>query len=283
MPSHPTFRFAPSPTGYLHLGHAYSAILNHDEAKARGGRFVLRIEDIDQGRCRPAFEDAIHEDLTWLGLAWDGDVLRQSEHFERYEASIRQLDEAGVLYRCFRTRKELRELAGAPHGPSLPGPPTSPLPPAEEAAKLAEGVSYSWRLNASAVREKLAGRPITARFESCGEIIEEAVDMALIGDEVLARKDFPASYHLASVLDDACQGVDLVWRGEDLRDAIPLHRVLQTLFGLPAPVYRHHRLITDDSGRRLAKRDEAATLRSLRESGVSPEGIRQRLAIRSRP
>ncbi|MEE4210692.1 MAG: tRNA glutamyl-Q(34) synthetase GluQRS [Parvularcula sp.] len=279
MPNAPTLRFAPSPTGFLHLGHAYSAILNHDEARRMGGRFLLRIEDIDQTRCRPEFEEAILEDLGWLGLTWDGEVLRQSDHFERYEAAIRRLADAGFLYRCFKTRKELRELAGAPHGPASPSPPTQPLLQDEEERRLAAGESFSWRLNSEAVRTAISDRPLIYPLWTDDEPKDVVVELDQLADEVLARKDFPASYHLASVLDDAGSGVDLVWRGEDLKDAAPLHRVLQELFHLPTPTYRYHDLITDDEGRRLAKRDQAATLRHLRQEGITPEQIRQRLGI----
>jgi glutamyl-Q tRNA(Asp) synthetase len=244
-----------------------------------GGRFLLRIEDIDQTRCRPEFEEAILEDLGWLGLTWDGEVLRQSDHFERYEAAIRRLADAGFLYRCFKTRKELRELAGAPHGPASPSPPTQPLLQDEEERRLAAGESFSWRLNSEAVRTAISDRPLIYPLWTDDEPKDVVVELDQLADEVLARKDFPASYHLASVLDDAGSGVDLVWRGEDLKDAAPLHRVLQELFHLPTPTYRYHDLITDDEGRRLAKRDQAATLRHLRQEGITPEQIRQRLGI----
>lgn len=274
-----TTRFAPSPTGLLHLGHAFSAILNHDAARASGGDFRLRIEDIDRGRCRPEFEDAIFDDLSWLGLAWDGPVLRQSERFDLYREAISGLYRRGLIYRCFKTRAELSQLAAAPHGPGTGHTVTAPLTRAEEQGLLDEGRPFAWRLNAAAARREV-GKDHLPWAEALGEeTLERHADIRQVTDEVLARKDTPASYHLASVIDDAAQGVSLVYRGEDLASALPLHRLLQELLGLPAPRYRHHRLITDETGRRLAKRDRAATLRSLRDLGESPERVRRRLGL----
>ncbi|NRA28653.1 MAG: tRNA glutamyl-Q(34) synthetase GluQRS [Parvularculaceae bacterium] len=270
-------RFAPSPTGLLHKGHAYSALLNHDLARASGGRFLLRIEDTDQGRCRPEFVQAIFEDLAWLGIAWDAEPWNQSERFDVYREALETLRAKGLLYRCFKTRSELRALANAPHGPSPAPPATAPLPAAEEEALLAEGKPFAWRLDAGEVRRQLAGQSLTWTEINEDTSVTHAVDLSQLDDEVLARKDFPGSYHLASVVDDAAQGVTLVYRGEDLRGAAPLHRVLQRLLDLPEPDYRHHPLITDETGRRLAKRDLAATLRSLRDSGLSAQTVKQQL------
>jgi len=268
-------RFAPSPTGRLHLGHAFSAILNHDLAREHGGRFLLRIEDTDQGRCRPAFEQAIYDDLSWLGLDHDGEVLRQSDRFPLYAQALDQLIADDLLYRCFKTRSELRDLAGAPHGAQTKGPATAPLDPGEEKELLDEGRAFAWRLNSHRVREHFSGR--TLGWVEDGR--EKVLNPADIHDDVLARKDFPASYHLACVFDDAQQGVSLVYRGEDLIASIALHRVLQELLGLPVPDYKHHRLITDEAGRRLAKRDNDKTLETYRLSGETPASIRRQLVI----
>lgn len=273
-----TTRFAPSPTGLLHLGHAYSALLNFDHAQKSGGRFVLRIEDIDQGRCRPPFETAILRDLDWLGIKSDVDVLRQSDRFMLYQDILERLAARGLLYRCFRTRRELSAIASAPHGPQGEAPGPAPLPREEEERLLSEGAPFAWRLHMQSVRAEI-GETVSWVEIVDNEQCPRSASLSDLPDEILGRKDFPASYHLASVVDDAAQGVDLVWRGEDLRDAIPVHRVLQTLLGLPAPFYRHHRLITDETGRRLAKRDHDATLAEMREHGVTPAGIRQRLGL----
>ncbi|GGY53020.1 tRNA glutamyl-Q(34) synthetase GluQRS [Parvularcula lutaonensis] len=284
MPQETVTRFAPSPTGYLHLGHAYSLFLNHDSARKFGGVFRLRIEDIDQGRSRPEFEQAIFDDLKWLGVSWDGPVVRQSERFGIYQDAVADLAARGLVYRCFKTRAELSAIASAPHGPGAKEPLTAPLPPDEEEAMLAEGKAFAWRLNIRAAMDTLGRREIGATLsDETGAAEERSFDLAALDDAVMARKDFPTSYHLASVIDDAAQGVSLVWRGEDLADALPLHRLLQELLGLPAPVYRHHRLILGPDGKRLAKRDKAATLRSLREEGVSPDEIRRRLNVGAEP
>ena len=270
-------RFAPSPTGYLHLGHAFSALTAFDAAQAAGGVFLLRIEDLDQGRCRPAFEEAIFEDLAWLGLRWPAPVLRQSEHVARYQAALERLAGLGLVYRCFKTRKELmEEAAGAPHGPgdAFVG---AALPEAEERARLAQGQAFAWRLSLAACQAHLGSGWDQLSFEADGAMVK--AEPGLLGDVILGRKDFPASYHLASVLDDAAQGVTDVIRGEDLREAAHLHVLLQALFGLPTPRYRHHRLILGADGKRLAKRDQAATLRSLREAGKTPADVRQLLGL----
>lgn len=265
-------RFAPSPTGLLHLGHAFSALTAHEAARAAGGRFMLRIEDLDQRRSRPAFEAAIFEDLAWLGLGWEEPVRRQSGHMADYALALARLIDADLLYRCFKTRRELAEqTAQAPHelGAVVRG---GPLAQSEEAARLAAGGAFAWRLRLDRARERLGPRWDDLGFEADGVWMK--ADPERLGDAILARKEFPASYHLASVLDDAAQGVTCVIRGEDLKDAAHLHVLLQALLGLPTPAYRHHRLIFGPDGRRLAKRDQAATLAALREAGRTPAEVR---------
>jgi glutamyl-Q tRNA(Asp) synthetase len=266
-------RFAPSPTGYLHLGHAFSALTAFEAARAAGGRFLLRIEDIDQGRARPAFEAAIYEDLAWLGLVWETPVRRQSEHMNAYAGVLQTLIDRGLVYRCFRTRKEVAEaIASAPHGPSGEVFSGEALPPQEERARLEAGDAYAWRLSLKRARAELGPRYFALSFvDETGPVRAEP---ERLGDVVLARKDFPTSYHLASVWDDALQGVTHVIRGEDLREAAHLHVLLQALLALPTPDYRHHRLVLGVDGKRLAKRDQAATLRALREAGKSPDDVR---------
>jgi glutamyl-Q tRNA(Asp) synthetase len=269
-------RFAPSPTGYLHLGHVCSALEGWRAARDApdgGGRFLLRIEDIDHTRCRPHFSDAIIEDLAWLGLAWDGPIRRQSEHFADYRAALERLDEAGLLYPCFCTRRriqaEIARAGGAPQGelgPPYPGT-CRRLDPGERADKLAKGLDYALRLDVGAALHRTG--PL-AWIEDRNAI---AADPASLGDVVLARKELPTSYHLAVTVDDALQGVTLVTRGVDLFTATHTHRLLQALLGLPTPRYRHHRLLTDAAGRRLAKRDGAPTIRAMREAGMSAAQI----------
>ena len=264
-------RFAPSPTGYLHLGHAHSAAVAWHRARGAGGRFLLRIEDIDPTRCRPEYTAAILEDLAWLGLHWDGPVRVQSEHLPEYRATLDALSARGLLYPCFCSRadiaREIAASASAPHGPDGPLYPGTcrRLSPAERADRLARGEPHALRLDMVAALATLAG-PLCYSEEGAGRL---RCDPARFGDAVLARKDVPASYHLCVTHDDALQGVTLVTRGEDLQPATDLHRLLQTLMGWPEPRYAHHRLLRDASGRRLAKRDRAATIRSLRETGVS--------------
>ncbi|MEO1015044.1 MAG: tRNA glutamyl-Q(34) synthetase GluQRS [Pseudomonadota bacterium] len=272
-------RFAPSPTGELHLGHAYAAIVVWEAARRAGGRLLLRIEDIDQGRCRPEYEQAIYEDLAWLGLQWETPVRRQSERFAFYEAAIADLAERGLLYRCFKTRREiLDEIAAAPHKPEATlgaaqdiGTPYvgAALPPDEEQGLLEAGKPFAWRLSMARALEETGA--LSVRFErldgSAGESIPARPEQ--FGDPVLARKDFPASYHLASVLDDADQGVTHVIRGEDLTAAAHLHVLLQALLDLPSPIYRRHKLILGPDGTRLSKRNDAKSIRSHREEGAS--------------
>lgn len=268
-------RFAPSPSGLLHLGHAFSALTAWDAAQEADGRFLLRIEDIDAGRCRPEFEAAILEDLAWLGLSWDTPVRRQSEHMADYARLLDGLIARGLVYRDFRTRKELlADIANAPHETAaiVRGGPAE-----DEAERLERGDAFAWRLSLDRARDALGARFDNLRFACDGLWIRADPDR--LGDVVLARKDFATSYHLASVHDDALQNVTHIIRGEDLREVADVHVLLQALLGLPTPIYRHHRLITDDAGKRLAKRDLAATLRSLREAGATPESLRKRLGL----
>lgn len=280
-------RFAPSPTGYLHLGHAFSALTAFNAAQQAGGDFLLRIEDIDQTRCRPEFEAAIYEDLAWLGLQWQTPARRQSDHFADYEAALDQLRAKGVVYRCFKTRKEiLDEIARAPHlspdGPEGPQYVGAPLAAYEERSLLAEGAPYAWRLSIDAAKNLLGDTydrlSFTQQSES-GEQRDVKATPEIFGDAVIGRKDSATSYHLASVHDDALQGVTHVIRGEDLFHAAHLHRLLQALLDLPPPIYRHHRLLTDEQGKRFAKRDKSKTLQALRRSGATPEAIRKELGV----
>ncbi|MDH7972167.1 tRNA glutamyl-Q(34) synthetase GluQRS [Sphingomonas sp. AR_OL41] len=253
-------RFAPSPTGLLHLGHAWSAIQAYDRARGAAGRFLLRIEDIDGTRSRESFVAAIEQDLRWLGLDWDGPVLRQSQRLPFYEAALDQLRALGLLYPCFCTRAEIAASLSAPHGdagPIYPGT-CRHLPDEQRAWRLA-GEQHAWRLDMAAA-VALAG-PLAWQDELAGTI---AATPAIHGDVILARKDAPASYHLAVTVDDAAQGISHVVRGRDLFAATHVHRLLQALLGLPTPVYRHHALIGGLDGRRLAKRDRAPTLADLR-------------------
>lgn len=275
-------RFAPSPTGRLHLGHAYSALFAHAQA-GEGGRFLLRIEDIDPVRCRPEFIDGIVEDLGWLGLTWEQPVRRQSEHLDDYRAALARLEGLGLLYPCFCTRKDIADevsRAGhAPHGPDgvlYPGL-CRALPAAERAARRAAGDSFALRLDMRAATSQ-AGR-LVWHDHAAGS---QAATPEIFGDVVLARKDTPTSYHLAVTMDDALQGVTLITRGEDLFAATHVHRLLQALLDLPVPQYHHHHLLTDDTGKRFAKRDRSLTLQALRQTGCSPSDV-CRLAGFSRP
>jgi glutamyl-Q tRNA(Asp) synthetase len=270
-------RFAPSPTGYLHRGHAFSALTALEAAREAHGRFILRIEDIDVTRCRPEFETAIHEDLAWLGIEWETPVRRQSEHMADYEADLERLRAMGLLYRCFRTRSELAgDVAAAPHGPmeAFRG---GPLPADDEAERLGRGEGFAWRLSLRAAGARLGGFQ-DLRFFVEGEGWTQARP-ELGGDIVLARKDARVAYHLASVGDDARAGVTHVIRGEDLAEAAHVHRLLQALLDLPTPAYRHHRLILGAEGKRLAKRDKAETLRDLRDRGMTPAQVRKELGF----
>jgi glutamyl-Q tRNA(Asp) synthetase len=285
-----TTRFAPSPTGRLHLGHAYSAFLAHDASRAAGGDFLLRIEDIDTTRCRPEFEAGIYEDLAWLGLDWPAPVRRQSDHFADYATAIEKLRSLGVVYRCFLTRREIAEqAASAPHAPGEGADgivyvgPTQSMSTDEEQARLARGDSFAWRLSLRYSQDLLGEEfPRLVFVEQNAATNEERVVLArpqIHGDVILARKDTPASYHLCVVHDDALQNVTHVIRGEDLRSATHVHVLLQKLLGLPTPVYRHHALLTGPDGKRYAKRDQSLTLAALREAGVSPADIRARIGL----
>lgn len=267
-------RFAPSPTGWLHLGHAYAAVFAQE--RSEGGRFLIRLEDIDGTRARPEYEGAIFEDLAWLGLEWEVPVRRQSDHFEDYREALMKLEGLGVLYPCFCTRREIQEeivrAGNAPQGPDGPlYPGTCRSRSAEERERrMAAGEQYALRLDV-AKAAGLAAEDLEWTDRGRG-VFKARPDV--FGDVVLARKDTPASYHLAVVVDDALQGITLVTRGEDLLEATHLHRLLQALLGLPVPEWWHHGLIVDENGKRLAKRDDARSLRSLREAGWTAERVR---------
>ncbi|CAN7440247.1 tRNA glutamyl-Q(34) synthetase GluQRS [Phenylobacterium sp. LjRoot219] len=276
-------RFAPSPTGFLHRGHAYSALTAHAAARAADGRFLLRIEDIDQTRCRPEFETAIYEDLAWLGLGWETPVRRQSDEMADYAGALDGLAARGLIYRCFRTRKEIAEDIGrAPHG-AMEMFRGAPLPRHDESHRLAAGEPFAWRLSLAAAEAALGGfGGLTFVEEGSGPNGEQgviAVRPELGGDVVLARKDVGVAYHLAATFDDALQGVSHVVRGQDLFEASHIQRLLQALLGLPSPVYRHHPLLTGPDGKRYAKRDRAETLREIRARGVTPEALRRELGF----
>jgi glutamyl-Q tRNA(Asp) synthetase len=255
-------RFAPSPTGRLHLGHAFSAALGHDRARRSGGKFLLRIEDLDQTRSRSEFVEAILEDLAWLGVAWNGEPFIQSERTAAYEAALDQLRERGLVYACFCTRADIAQSLIAPHGDAATSYPGTcrglPDDPAQRAS-----TPHCWRLD-SARALALVGLPRWTEEDGAAFDASETD----IGDAILARKDAPASYHLSWVVGDAASGVSLVVRGADLRPSTPVQRLLQALLGLPAPTYLHHRLVAHADGRRLAKRDLAPTLAAIREEGV---------------
>jgi glutamyl-Q tRNA(Asp) synthetase len=279
-------RFAPSPTGYLHLGHAFAAITAYETARANGGQFLLRIEDIDRSRCRPEFEQAIYEDLAWLGLEWLEPALHQSERFDAYRSALTELRSEDLLYPCFCTRGEIAaeivRAIEAPHGPEGPAYPGTcrELSVNDQRARMGSGVPYALRLNMRRAMACIGPLP----FEELGsgpngEHGLMSADPASFGDVVLARKDTPSSYHLAAVVDDAFSGVTLVTRGNDLFSATPIQRLLQALLHLPTSAYAHHRLILDEHGHKFSKRDRAVTLRSLREGGVTPRDIRARLDV----
>ena len=279
-------RFAPSPTGYLHLGHAASAVNAWQAARRGGGRFLLRLEDIDPGRCRPEYAASIQQDLTWLGLDWDGAVRTQSEHLEEYRAALDELAERGLLYPCFCTRadiiREVTASTAAPHAPDggsiYPGT-CRTLSAAERRSRIDAGTRFALRLDmAEALRRAGFGSQDGPHldYEEAGEG-RVACRPERFGDVVVARKDAPASYHLCVTHDDALQGVTLVTRGIDLKPATDLHRLIQTLMGWPAPAYAHHPLLLDRSGKQLAKRDKAATLRDMRNAGITAGEILARI------
>lgn len=267
-------RFAPSPTGRLHLGHAYSALFARQEARTAKGRFLLRIEDIDTIRCKPEFEAGIYEDLEWLGFAWETPVRRQSEHLAEYQAALDRLAADGFLYPCFCTRAEIRaEIArsGAAHGPDGPIYPglCRNLDPGERAARQSAGEPHALRLDVA--KASAAAGEIFWRDRVQGRILATP---EILGDVVLARKDVPTSYHLAATCDDDAQGITLVTRGADLFAATHVHRLLQALLGLRTPEYRHHKLIFGRDGQKLSKSTQAPSLKSLRDAGHSPEEVR---------
>lgn len=287
----PVFRFAPSPNGHLHLGHAYSALLNFDRARQTGGRLLLRIEDIDATRCRPDYETAIYEDLAWLGIAWETPVRRQSEHLSDYRAALEQLSALGLVYPAFESRAEIAKLvsareADAPWPRDPDGAPLYPgdartLPADERARLMASGAPYALRLDMTAACRHVAGLCWT----ELGEGLDGARSIVTAqpeawGDVILARKETPTSYHLSVVVDDALQEVSEVVRGQDLFHATSVHRLLQALLGLPEPAYRHHALIRDGEGRKLSKSSGSTGLRELRYAGVSPDDIRRLVGIR---
>jgi glutamyl-Q tRNA(Asp) synthetase len=281
----PVFRFAPSPNGYLHLGHAYSALFNQRLAEETGGRLLLRIENIDPERSRLHFEAALEEDLSWLGLDWEKPPRRQSDHMSDYRAALEELTRRGLAYRCFCSRTEIAE-ASSRQSNRLRDPDGSPLypgtcrylTPEEQAFRVSTGARFSLRLDmAKALAETAA--PLSYReFHEFHEGKTVVAEPALWGDALIGRRDTPASYHIACTIDDHNQGVTDVARGVDLESATSLHRLLQALLGLTTPDYRHHRLVLDDQGRKLSKSQSATSLRELRAQGVAPEGLRDRLA-----
>jgi glutamyl-Q tRNA(Asp) synthetase len=272
MKSQLVTRFAPSPTGPLHLGHAASALAAHDFARAQGGRFLLRIEDIDQSRARSAFVQGINEDLAWLGLTWETPVRVQSAHMADYAAALATLKP--FLYPCFCTRADIAAASTAPHGPEGVLYPGTCRNRTDGAAKVAADAPHAWRLN---VAKASAHVGALSWQDSRAGLVQ--ADPASLGDVVLARKDVPTSYHLAVTVDDALQGITHIVRGADLFHATHIHRLLQALLGLPTPHYHHHRLILGPDGKRLAKRDASQTLAALRQRGVSPNGIRDMIAL----
>jgi len=286
----PVFRFAPSPNGYLHLGHAYSALLNFDLARASGGRFLLRIEDIDATRCRPEFEAAIYEDLAWLGISWETPVRRQSEHFANYRDALEKLAGLGLIYPSFESRAEIARLAAQREGeapwprdpdgvPLYPGAAKS-LPPDQRARLIGQGAPYALRLDMAAALARAGEMRWTEHGEGPdGETGSVTARPEAWGDVILARKETPTSYHLSVVIDDALQGVTDVVRGQDLFWSTSVHLLLQQLLGIPQPAYRHHRLVADSSGQKLSKSTAATGLRELRGQGASPADIRRMVEL----
>jgi glutamyl-Q tRNA(Asp) synthetase len=282
----PIFRFAPSPNGYLHLGHALSALLNFDMARATGGRFLLRIEDIDAARCRPHYEQAIYQDLAWLGVTWEEPVRRQSGHLDEYRAALTRLEP--FLYASFESRSEIARLVAERerHGPWPRDPDGAPLYPgdarslsvAERRRRMAAGEPYALRLDMAAALAR-TGALTWIESDGGGKTTLISARPQMWGDVVLARKETPTSYHLSVVIDDAAQGVTHVVRGHDLLAATAVHRVLQALFALPAPIYHHHRLILDVDGQKLSKSTGATALRALRENGATSADIRRMVGL----
>ncbi|MBV8849576.1 MAG: tRNA glutamyl-Q(34) synthetase GluQRS [Methylobacteriaceae bacterium] len=285
MSERPIFRFAPSPNGYLHLGHAYSALLNAKMARASGGRLLLRVEDIDIARCRPEHERAIYDDLAWLGVEWEQPVRRQSEHFADYAQALGVLRERGLIYPCFCTRGDIsRAIAGRTDWPRDPdGSPLYPgtcrhLDAAERSARLAAGKRVAWRLD-TAKAVDLVGGLSWSEFETGNFGRELAAEPGAWGDVVLARRDVGTSYHISVVVDDAKQGVTDIVRGKDLFASTGMHRLLQVLLRLHAPRYHHHDLIIDANGHKLSKSRGSPTLRDLRASGMTSDDIRRAVGL----
>lgn len=285
----PVFRFAPSPNGHLHLGHALSAILNHDMARDSGGRFLLRIEDIDLVRCTPELEAAIYRDLAWLGLEWETPVRRQSEHFADYATALERLREMGLVYPAFMTRGEVkaRVAASEAEGAAWPRDPDgSPHYPEDDRHRgdgerrqlMAGGMRHAWRLDMEKAIAKV-NRQLTWQETVDGTPTIVAADPAAWGDVILSRSDAPSSYHLSVTVDDAEQGITHVVRGRDLFQATAVHRLLQELLDLPQPLYHHHRLILDEDGRKLSKSEKSTGLQALREAGASAADIRRRIGL----
>ena len=286
----PVFRFAPSPNGFLHLGHAYSALLNFERARETSGLLLLRIEDIDTTRCRPEFEAAIYEDLAWLGIAWEVPVRRQSEHLADYRAALEKLSALDLVYPAFESRAEIARLVSAREadGPWPRDPDGAPIYPgdakslsaAERGRVIASGVPYALRLDMAAACRRATGLSWTELGEGPdGQRGTVPARPEVWGDVILARKETPTSDHLSVVVDDALQGVSEIVRGQDLFHATAVHRLLQVLLGLPEPAYRHHRLICDCEGRKLSKSSGSTGLRALRAAGVTPAGIRQLVGL----
>jgi glutamyl-Q tRNA(Asp) synthetase len=286
----PVFRFAPSPNGYLHLGHAFSALLNFDLARAAGGKLLLRIEDIDATRCRPIYEEAIYQDLAWLGIAWEEPVRRQSAHFDDYRAALARLDSQNLVYPSFESRAEIAALVAArerdvawPRDPD--GAPLYPgrgraLTPAERRGRIDAGESYALRLDLAAAMAGVGA--LSWRETGAGPDQENGMIAARPqqwGDVILARRELPTSYHLSVVIDDALQGVTQVVRGQDLFWSTSLHRLLQSLLGLPVPSFHHHRLVLDAEGRKLSKSSRATALRELRAQGTTAADVRRMVGL----
>jgi glutamyl-Q tRNA(Asp) synthetase len=287
----PVFRFAPSPNGRLHLGHALSALLNFEMAQRTGGRFLLRLEDIDQSRCRPEYEQAIFEDLAWLGIVWEEPVRRQSQHFDVYRQTVERLDRRGLIFPAFESRAEIAALVAAeeqraswprdPDGvPHFPGAHAKTLSLHERMRRIGRGDPYALRLHMRVAALEAGPLDWTETGEGpSGETGQIGADPQAWGDVILARKDIPTSYHLAVVVDDAAQGVTVVVRGVDLFHATSVHRLLQRLLGLPAPIYHHHPLVRDEIGQKLSKSDAATGLFELRGAGLTPADVRRQLGL----
>lgn len=286
-------RFAPSPTGFLHLGHAFSALTAWESAKAHGGEFLLRIEDIDKTRSRLEFEQAIYDDLTWLGLSWPAPVMRQSERMEAYQNALTRLISSDLCYPCICTRRDITDALSAPQeGATAPKGPDGYVYPGTCRRRDFSGMAdtYAVRLNMQKAIDYLGGESVVGQLnwlEIGGDTefqfsLNSAVLLEKCGDVVLARRDIATSYHLSVVVDDAAQKITHVTRGKDMQNATQIHRLLQALLGLPTPVYRHHRLIRDEQAKRLAKRDNARAITLYRRNGATPADIRNLVGLSHR-